>query len=354
MYDESSPYHDGESIFSTSTLCSNCGVSPPVEGPSKLCEACRQSFIKFPIPKWMWAFAAGIFILMILGFTRMGKYMSYSIHISRAEKAIEEHRYITAQKELQMVLSKLPNRTDLNIEMLIAACYNKDIPTVQRLYAKLENEKIADQKLMDEAQGAMEYLMIGNLDSATSMIITSAFLKDSVNFVASILPQIDTISEPLFKSNAYLALASICYDKKDYGKCTEVLNAVYAISPDNVAAMSLSAAICRNQGKFEEAIKLLQKVLVVNREDAGTISQLSRTELKRSNDKVAAELAQKAIDIAPENPYSLEALSMVQYYTGQKDKSFQTFAKIREIENGADSTISSRLYKIISGQEKYR
>ncbi len=266
---------------------------------------------------------------------------------------MEEHKYVTAQKELQKVLTKFPNRNDINADMLIAAAYNHDDSTVRAIYAKIENASFEDQELVAKMGEALDYFIVGDIDSTNSYMLLNA-LKDSASGLEHIIPKVDTISDIQNRVGCYLFLANWFFELNQYDRCQAMVDTILKVKPNNYIAITLSAAANRNSGKMAEAVTQLNQLLNINREDVTIISQLSRTELKRSNDKQAETLAKRAMAIDPNNVYALESMSMVEYYAGKKEKSLQTFAKIKSIEDGGDSTISTRLNKIISGQEKYR
>src|SRR4051812_18480543 len=92
---------------SSSPACSSCGQPlSHVEGKVPLCAPCRSQFIRYPIPKWIKGFGMGILALMIVGMVSMPHQISMGIHMERGKQAASEHRFATAQKELQQVADR--------------------------------------------------------------------------------------------------------------------------------------------------------------------------------------------------------------------------------------------------------
>lgn len=340
-------------------LCIHCRVSPANDiGTNRFCPECRQSFINYPIPKWIWAFAAGILIVMIVGFTRMGTYMSHSIGLAKAENAIEAHKYRTAQAALKKVLVRFPDNQEAQANMLIAACYNQDVATVQEIYKKLENQQFEDQELLDRMGLALNFCGegVGIVDSITSNQVIAAHNSGSLKDIKLLETMADTIQDPVYKRNTQFYIASFYYDLNDYVKSNQFLDSIFESAPDNYPGLSLKAAIARKNKQYDSAVSILKGMLERNREDVSVMGQLSRTELAASRNKEAAKWAKAAMDLDADNYYALEAQSMVDYFAGRKDKCLQRYDEIKakEAKDGGDSTISTRLYKIISGQEKYQ
>src|ERR1700748_1128090 len=97
-------------------VCANCKIEPSLPGyPTPLCATCRNSFIKYPIPKWIYAFGAGILVVMIIALVRVPPYLSVAINLGKAQNAINARKYKTAEKALDKVLAKVPDNTEAQL-----------------------------------------------------------------------------------------------------------------------------------------------------------------------------------------------------------------------------------------------
>src|ERR1700733_11280666 len=87
--------------------CANCG-NPAIlkEYPSKLCSECRDKFIRFPVPKWLWIFAAALGVILLFSLFTLPKNISTGIALEKGKKAEKQHSYLTAQKEFEKVVDK--------------------------------------------------------------------------------------------------------------------------------------------------------------------------------------------------------------------------------------------------------
>lgn len=335
--------------------CIQCGSGIPEPGyPNKLCAGCRETYIRYPVPKWIWAFGAGILVLVVFGFFRSARFLGHARHMARAEKAMEAHKYVTAAKELEQVLAKFPDRVDANTMMFIASVYNHDMEHMQVAYDKIRGKELSDNKLLHEADEAMTYAaQLYDLDTAF-LSRFNLLADDSMAGMQRLIAEVDTNAVMENKPAAYLLIANQLFDYKAYGLCDTLIRKVMAEQENNFAAKSLQAALWRNQGQSVKAMALLGQMLQQNREDVYVLAQMSRTELKQFHDKNAMDFARQAMAIDPHNSVSMEAWAMAEFYAGKKDQSLKLLTEIRQQEVPGDSIVSVRLRDVITGKESFR
>jgi tetratricopeptide (TPR) repeat protein len=335
-------------------LCINCQTNKfEPEYPTKLCYDCRNKFINFPIPKWILAFAAGIILVMVFGFIRMPKYFETAIHLSRAEKAMDEKKYFTAKKELLEVISFFPDNIEANGRLLITCSRTLEMDKVLYAFNKISDKNIEDKDLFAEIETVMrEVETFFPRDSIMPKRI--ALLPDSAEALFNFYNTLEREhAQDLFIGT--VSLADRLYEMKEYGKAEELSLKILQVSSSYYPALSLMSAIYRNNGKYEEGIKVCDQMLAMNAEDIGAISQKARIELKRKNDAKAAEYTQQAMAVDPENTSALEAKAMVEFFGNNKQESLKTLELIKRIEmKDGDHRISLRLGEIINGKEIYR
>ena len=94
----------------SSSVCSHCQIrSIDTQYLSPLCEECRQTFIRFPIPNWIKLFGAGVALVLCFALIRLPTQLSTGVHLEKGKNAINEHRFKTAHKELKLALNnKVP------------------------------------------------------------------------------------------------------------------------------------------------------------------------------------------------------------------------------------------------------
>jgi len=330
------------------SLCANCQLNVYEAGHAiNLCSDCRQSLIKYPVPKWIKFFAFGILAVMVVSLVRTQLYISAAVHLGKAENAIDQKHFVTAQQELALVINKFPDDLTANGYMMIASAYNLDFASYATAYGRIANKKTEDESFLNRVDAASAYID-QNFPKDTLMykrIVAAANNKERL------LALTDSTKEIALKTH----IANYLYEMKDYERVESIINNVLAVDSGFYQALSLMSAVKRNTGKYDEAIAFCDRLLNINAQDVYAFSQKARIELKRKHDKEAAVFAAKAIELDPDNDSAIEAKAMVDYFAGKKKESFASLAKIRshEISKG-DSTISKRLIPIINGSEIYR
>jgi tetratricopeptide (TPR) repeat protein len=333
------------------SLCVNCQAYPYEDGHAiNLCSSCRNELINYPIPKWIKIFAIVLVGVIVVSLVRTQFYISAAINLGKGEKAIESKNYVTAQNELSKVVSEFPNDFTSNGNLLIAASYNLDFPTASAAYEKIASIKIEDEAFIQSITTAMNY-MTENItqDTVISKRIDSA--KNNSTALLKLYATLKQNAEPAVNT----LIADYLYDLEEFNASENILKTILQTKPDYYGALTLLSAIKRSTGKYDEAIALCNQVLKTNAQNIYVISCKARIELKRKHDKQAAVYAQEAIKINPTDDSALEALAMVNYFSGNKKQSMANLATINShLPFNRDSTISKRLTAILNGSKIYR
>jgi tetratricopeptide (TPR) repeat protein len=336
------------------SLCWNCKTNNYIEdNPNKICTGCRESFIKYPIPKWIWGFAGGILLIMIIGAFRMPAYVQAGLRISRADKFIGEKRFVSAQRELEKVLAVFPDNKNANGSMVVAASYNMDFEALRNAYDKIQYLEFDDKELLSAINEASVFIA-QTIPKDTTLVRRIYAVKDDPEQLKIIFTTMDSTADQ-DANCAGVLISNYLFDLKEYDKCDEILKRVIELEPNFYGALSLQAALKRNTGDYDGAMAVCHKTLLLNKEDIGTLSQMARIELKRKNDKGAAKYAKQAMDLDPANIMAMEAQSMVDFYAGRISESKKLLSNIKKQETkDGDDIVSTRLSAIINKSETYR
>jgi tetratricopeptide (TPR) repeat protein len=335
------------------TLCTNCQLNKFEEGyPTKLCYDCRKEFVNFPVPKWIYIAAGVLLTLLLVELFRTPGLIMGAIHLARGEKAISEKKYQTATRELDKALEVAPNSLLTNVNMLIASSYCMDNQRYSLAYQTIGDRRIEDQELYDRCIEALNfYGRLIPMDTAIYYTLAKAENSEEVDVIYKEQLAYDSLFEDLA---AATFIADRYYDLGDYKSSEEVLQSVLEKNDHYGPALNIMAAIKRNEKKCDEALAYCDRLLELNAEDEGTYAQKARIELKRNNDKEAAKYAGVAMELDANNPLSLEAKAMVEYFSKDLKKSHETLNAIKAIEGEGDHLISIRLAKILNGETIYR
>jgi tetratricopeptide (TPR) repeat protein len=334
------------------TLCASCHTNKAEEGHKvKLCAACRVRYINYPIPKWIKIFALGIVAVIILSLVRTQMYIAAAIHLGKGENAIEQSRFVTAQKEIAQVLQKFPNDLTANADMIIAGSYNLDFKAVGVAFNKISDKTIDDEDLVKRTTDALSFFGENTpKDTAMARKITAA--QNDREELLQLEKQVDTVAnDPAIKGY----IANCLFGLKDYTSVEHIMDSVLKEQPDFMGGLRLMSATKRETGQYDDALAYCDKMLDINKEDLYAISQKAKIELKRKNDSQAALYAREVMNIDSTSDSALEAVAMVDYFAGRNKLCNLELEKIRVMAAATvDSVIFKRLTLIVNGSVIYR
>ena len=330
--------------------CVNCGNPAIVHGfPTKLCHECREAFIKFPIPKWLWLFAAALGIVLLFSLFTLPKNIATGIALEKGKKAEMQHRYISAQKEFAKVVEKEPAYIEGQGHLMKAAFYNLDFPTFGKAFSEVQHKKIEDQSLytsLDQiVQEAENYFpgdslraVLGKYDSVKTSIpddLLSAFISSHSNDIY-----------------AKMMLASSLFEKKNYTVCDSLCNNIIEKDAEFIPALRLMASSEREMGDYTTSLRHCDKLLSINRENSYAMASRARTLLKQKKDKEGLEQATAAFDIDKKDGYCIATLALAYHLNGNTGKRDELING-----NNKDSLVASYMkytLDIINNKEKFR
>jgi len=318
------------------------------DGPTPLCEACREKFIKFPIPLWIKIFGGCIAVIFLFAIVKLPGNLSMGIHVEKGKKAIRQKNFLTAQKELEVATKKLPGNIEAKANLMIAAFYNGDLKTMSEAWADLTEKQIEDNDLFASLQDIIarteDYVPGDSLTALSEKYKTA----DSIPLKELLLFQ---EKEP---KNVFLKelFASQFFNQENYSMCDSTLDMLLSVRNDFMPALVLKATLKREMNQFDSSFYYCDRALEINHEYTYMISSRARTLLKQHKDAEALELANKAYKMQEKDYYSLATMALVCHYTN-KIKERDAYVKLA----AADSTAMGYMQypiDVIKGVEKFR
>jgi tetratricopeptide (TPR) repeat protein len=332
--------------------CINCGHPVVVKGfPNALCESCRNSFIKHPIPKGIKIFAAAIAIIFLFSMYKIPKDILLGIHLDKGNTALEEKRYITAQNELQIVVDKLPENLEAESNLLIASFYNEDFKTYSNIFKGIADRNYEDLDLYKRVETVLTE--VNNYFPTDSF----AIVLKHYNNDATAIP--DTVLKnyiKLYQNEPYpiLILANRLIDKKNYGAADTVTARILVTNPWHIPALGMMAVVKREENKLEESISYCDKILAINKESTFAMSCKVRTYLKEKRDADAMALALKCNKMDEHNYHAVGSLILAYHFTNKIKERDTLINKMDQLKD-SNITMSLQYVKdIISGKESFR
>ncbi len=329
--------------------CIACGHPIVVEGyPNRLCESCREKLIRYPVPKWIWLFGAGVLVLLLLSLSRLPANFSAALHFEKGKKAETDHRYMTAYREFAAVNRRFPDLIEPKTHMAIAAYMNYDLASFARLTSELSDKNIEDADVFSELNTMVgkvgDYLPHDPFDSYFSRYEKAGDIPDSayVNF------------HRLHPDDCYALfqhIGNLYNDNKD-AEADTLLNGLMDRIPSFPGFLYTKSGIKRQLQQFDSSLYFLQQLEFMNRENSFVYASRARTYLKQKKDQQAWEEVMKAKSLDPNDGYVLATLALAHHFRNEiteRDRLIAASAK--------DSTASEYMQyirDIVSGKVKFR
>lgn len=332
--------------------CIECDHPVVLKGyPNALCETCRENFIKFPIPKWIKIFAACIGLLLVFSMAKLPGNILTGMHLKKGITAVEEKRFITAQKELEQVESSIPDNQETESYLLLAAYHNRDLVTFIRMFEQLKDKNFEDQELFKMVEDKINQAHYFFPDDDFNALIQKN--DSNINNIP-----IDSIEYFLIKfpGNIFALhyYAGLLANKEDYNKCDSTLQQILSLNKEYYPALELMTSVKRQQNLLEESIIYCDKILSLNRESAFAVASKARTLLKQKKDIDALTLALKSVELDKTNPYATGSLLLAYHFNNKQKEKSSLLKQIAAIEDTAYLQTIQYAKDVISGKEFFR
>lgn len=333
-----------------SNKCINC-ESPWIEQghATPLCAECRQSFIKFPIPRMIKIFSLAIIAIVLIAMVRLPNNISLGVHEARGEKALRNKQFLTAQREFKNVLKENPEYLEAKINSALSSFYIQDYSSMLKDLDELEGRRIEDQNLYSELIKATNQL--SNYFPSDSFLAMQKIYADPLGDIPVNEMQKFVAANP-DDIYASIALSSSLFDKKEYLMADTILSNVLNKTPVHLTALALMATLKRELNQFDESIAYCDKLLSINRESIYGMSSKSRTYLKMQKDKEALKLALEAKEVSNDDLYNLATLAMVYHFNNMTKQRDEILAKA--IKDSLSQTYFEFANDVISNKVKFR
>ncbi|TCJ12538.1 hypothetical protein EPD60_14800 [Flaviaesturariibacter flavus] len=331
-------------------VCAGCETPlTAITGRTPLCADCRNHFIRYPIPRWIWLFGGAVLLLLVFGLFRLPSGLAAAIHQKRGEHAMAEHRFVTAQHELEVAVRMQPHYQEASLRLLIAAYHNEDLQTAYKCSQRLEGKEIKDEELLTEATTIVSRLNDGiPSDSLQAFFAQRTEAPDEIP-EASWATYLANHPQELF---ADFARAASAVNRKEYPLAERLLHGVLGMDPDYSRGLQLLVTAKREQLQFDSAFYYADRLLALNRELPASYGSKARVLLKQKKDNAAFQLVQEGLRYDARDPYCLATLALVHHFRGDfrnRDALMRRAA--------TDSTLQpqfSHVSEIVSGKETFR
>ena len=335
-----------------STGCIACGSIAVLKGyPNDLCESCRENYTRLSIPKGIIIFGVAIGLIFLFSIYKIPKNILLGIHLDKGQTAIQEKRYLTAQRELQKVAGKMPTDLEVQSDLLIASFYNEDYETLAKTAALVSGKNYEDAELFSKVDGIMK--QAGNYflsDSLTAML--GNYNNDLSKVPDKALKEyIDKNKDELYPKTE---LANRLFDAKSYTAADSVLSNILFADPGYLPALDMMTSVKRIEEKPDESIMYCDKILALNKESVYAMASKVRTLLKQKKDAEAMDLALKCYHLDENNTYSAGSLVLAYHFTNKTKERDDLLNKTASKKDSSAIVVMQYIKDVISGKETFR
>ena len=332
--------------------CIQCGNSKIAEGhPNDLCADCRDHFVRYPVPQWVWLFTGGIGVLLLFSVINLPKNLSLGIDLERGKKAVNQHKYLTAQKELESFTRAVPESEEANAYLMIASFNNLDFDPMIRAYKRVENKSIEDDDLYNKVSSLTNtlnnYFPSDSLDS----FYTKYKPEDTVAMFTGLKDYVAAHPDDLYAQSNY---GSHLMDEEQYVAADTVYTKLLHEQEDYLPALFAMTTIKRLEDKPEEAVAYSDKLLAINKENVYAMSTKARALLRENKNDEALKTALAAASIKKNDRYNTATLALV-YHFNKMEKEKREVIQTKMIDKDSSALSYYQFaFDVINRKKEFR
>lgn len=328
--------------------CKCCGSPVVQEGYNlELCEECRKKLSKRPIPKKFLFLAAGILIILVISLFKFPGYINAGIEFKRAEKAIDEHKYVTAMNYYENVVDE-NSKYENKIKLMELYYYNGYISEAYDIYESLVGEKI-DEEYYNKATKIMNdvekyYIYKDELYDKVNEVEDG----DSDKLLELIKPYVDSDPKEICGASTII---DIYMDKKMFNEAKPIAERIVSENPDYDYGKYELSLIYIELGEYDKALNVAEDLFYSNKESIYGYVCKSKAELKKGNNQNGLIIAERACKLDPYNSFAATNLVLAYHYNGmieERDSMYQYCLESEFIEK------DNYLKSIFSGEYKWQ
>lgn len=331
--------------------CVNC-QHPDIEAgyQAPLCRECRKKLSRYPVAKWVKAFAIVISILFLISLYQLPRYFKAGVTFKKALHAESAHRYVTEKKLLQKVLQQFPNHYQAGMHYMMACFKNDDLHETDSMINLLWEKETENEQVIAGKEKISEGMALFSL--------RDDHFADSLSQFDNETPQYRDALDQYYQKRSVDACAAILlgtytYHQGDYVKAERIVHKLVQDEPAFLSAWVLLSNIYQDDKQYDKAREACDEALRINAEYAPAWAAYATMLLKQKQDKEALEKAASAYEMDPENSSALYALALANHFNNHPEERDRLYEKLKSIL-GENARQVAELEYFISGKYNYR
>lgn len=264
----------------------------------------------------------------------------------RADRAIAEKKYLTAEKELRKVLIDAPEMKNAKLEMVIASYYNLDLPMLAKTIKDVDGVSFEKNSNFNIAQE-----LVADAENF--------FPSDSLFLLLKQYPHPENAQGP-FRSYVVLhpdepyavtMYVNIFSEKESPAWNDSMVHKILDKNPAYMKGIMAAILMARIQHRYDSALNYCRELLALNSECSFAVAAQSRIYLAKGNFPEGIELAKKACSIDSTDGFSQASLALGYHLNHQTEERDRLIAS-----KASDSTMSDYMdyvKQVMNGKEKF-
>ena len=245
---------------------------------------------------------------------------------------MEKRNYEEAVRELNLVLATKPDHSEARYYLA-------------SIYAGSGKRKEALEELFSIPNG--DPMFVKSRTFAAFVLRQDNELKRARDVVAEAREV-----EPENK-NLLLYQVLILRDLKEYRKAESLMREALTREPNDERLLFNLSLVLHERGKDDEALSLMERVVEINPRNSDALNYLAYGLIDKGRDLGRAqELARRALEVKPQDPYYLDTLGWAQFKAGKVEESEATLAKAAS-GAGDDIVVLDHYIEVLLARKKY-
>ena len=285
---------------------------------------------------------------------------SRAVSVVIAQLYVEQKRYAEARAVFQRLLAEDASDRELQFAIAALSIQMRDYATAQKLFEELKEAEfgepgqvsfylaqIAEEtKRYDDAIALYREITQGDRAWAAKLRISAVMGKkgdpaEAIRYLASLSPE-----GREQRTERSQAQAQVLRDAGDYQGAYAVLSTALNGEPDSADLLYDVAMAAEKVDRLDEAESTLKRLIALKPDSAQALNALGYTLVDRTQRTAEGlKLIEKALELAPADPFILDSMGWAQYRMGNFDDS-EKFLR-RAIADHPDPEIAAHLGEVL-------
>jgi tetratricopeptide (TPR) repeat protein len=285
---------------------------------SVLCVDCREQFIRYPIPKWLYAVFALVAAFLLIALIKVPKVITDFKTYKNAEFAYNQRNFNTSANAYLQIGDNYKTALRINERTFLSLMKAQRFEEASKILDERLAGESGSEETVDEINNYIDLMdrYIITLNKIDTIYSNKSLEKDQIKLYAEI--------ESLLKdkqydvSIIYFSLAQINVAQNKENQAIKQLQDAFKTEPRYTYITSYLGNIQRRFSHYSDAIDSYNNALSYNRDDESAYRGLSVVNMLMGDNKKGLENAKKAYDLNKNGYYVTKTYIVALHLNGNK------------------------------------